>query len=75
MTVTNQPWDRKACLPSLPGSPIPGPKSDQTVGWRNTEFPLDRTLASLRPYAAPVQTPQLLFPYFTVEGKGDAGLW
>jgi hypothetical protein len=74
MTVPDQLWDRKACLPPLPtGNPIPVPKPDQTVGWRNTEFPLDKALAILRPYAAPVQTAQLLFPYFTVEGKGDSG--
>ncbi len=52
------------------------PKPDQTIGWSAKIFPYPRALASLGPYAYPlVQTSKLLFPAFTVEGKGDLGIF
>lgn len=39
-------------------------------GWRHTEFSSDEALAIVQPYAEPLsQMPQLLFSFFTLEGK------
>jgi hypothetical protein len=50
------------------------PKPDQKICWNIKAFPYPRALASPGSYTyAVTQTSKLLFPTFTIEGKGDLG--
>jgi len=76
LTIPNQQWDKKVSLPSdAPVSTrLATPKPDQTVGLSASTLACDNALAVLRPWAFPVTAaPDLTFPLFTVEGKGDQG--
>lgn len=75
-SIPDQMWDKRVSqqFNSDMDTTLTVPKPDQTIGWSAKIFPYPRALASLRPYAYPlVQTSELLFPAFTVEGKGDLG--
>ena len=64
----------KVCCQCTSLTLLATPKPDQTIGWSAKLFPHRDALATLKHFAYPVtQTPHLLFPFFTVEGKGDQG--
>ena len=76
--VSEQQWARTILLPSskfLPGPNLTAPKPDRTFGFKAAVFPHDIALAAMGTYAAPATNAQeeLIWPYFTVEGKGQGG--
>jgi len=76
-TVPDQMWDKRVSQQFNPD--MDNTNSTETRSNDRLEpkiFPYPRALASLGPYAYPlVQTSKLLFPAFTVEGKGDLGIF
>ena len=73
-TVSSQAWASQVLLRPELKPPLKVPKPDQTFGWRKKSFPFEKAKRSLRFVIDPIaQAPQLLFPYCTVEVKGELG--
>jgi hypothetical protein len=74
LTIPNQQWDNRVIQQDPAMARLATPKPDQTIGFTASSFDCDDALTSLGAYACPVSSaPQIAFPCFAVEAKGDAG--